>query len=226
MQCLELANLTSALVVPDDGLLFSSEVVTVDTSVSTPRISMRHRFAVLAASALLLATPDRSVAQYSENFNSGIPAGWVGSGTYGTWNGALYLDGTSVMYSPFFTMGSSGTIELFASFVTPDQLPWNDYATVQLWNGLTSSQLFFASVATGSTDWTRLSAEVGPGTYQLAFNINNGLDDEVDSHLLIDDISAAVPPVTVTPEPASLILMVTGLAAVIGMGLRKRTQQE
>jgi hypothetical protein len=188
---------------------------------------MKSRLAVLVASALLLALPHRSVAQYSENFNSGIPAGWVGSGTFGTWNGALYLDGTSTMYSPFFTMGAPGTLELFAQFLTPDVMPWNDYATVRLWNGATWQQLFFASVATGSTDWTRLSADIGPGTYQLAFNVNNALDDYVDSHLLIDDINAALPPpVMVTPEPASLVLMATGLLGVIGVSIRTRNRQK
>ena len=186
---------------------------------------MRHRLAVLAASALLLATPHRAWAQYSENFNSGIPAGWTLSGTYGIWNGSLYLDGTSSAYSPFFTMGAPGTIELFANFITPDAMPYNDDASVQLWNGSSWSLLFFASIAQvgdyGSTGWTYLSANVGPGTYQLAFNVNNRRDNYVDSHLLIDDINAFVEPV-VTPEPTSLVLMATGLAGLVGFGIRNR----
>ena len=76
---------------------------------SSFRLFMRHRLAVLAAAALLLSAPTRAFGQYSENFNSGVPAGWTGFGIYGTWNGALYLDGTSALYSPFFTMGAPGT---------------------------------------------------------------------------------------------------------------------
>jgi hypothetical protein len=227
MQVMGLNNRVLTLVVRDDGLLFTSEVVTVDTAVSI-RVSMRIRLAVLAASALLLATPDRSVAQYAENFNSGIPAGWVGSGTFGIWNGAVYLDGTSSLYSPVFTMSGSGTIELFANFIAADELPWNDDASVQLWNGASWSQLFFANVASvgnyGTTGWTYLSTNVGPGTYQLAFAVNNRVDSYVDSHLLVDDISATLDPV-VTPEPASLALMATGLLGVIGVAIRKHRLQ-
>ena len=82
----------------------------------------------------------------------------------------------------------------------------------------------------GNTGWIQASYNLAANdTYRIMFGVNNMGDDPrdpYDSALLFDFGAGAggVPTVAVTPEPASFVLLGTGLIVVFGFARRKRNQ--
>ena len=129
---------------------------------------------------------------------------------------ALYNDGSEVPGS-----------ELFSAFFT---VPWNPSGTVYDWYGLSS-----------------LNWEVGPGTYWLAFEVRSGqtfwgvmpspsptpLNNEANffngtwNQYDATNIGVRVygEPVSTVPEPATLLLLGSGLAGIGGAAWRRKKKE-
>jgi hypothetical protein len=125
-----------------------------------------------------------------------------------------------------------------AAFLARDELPYNDFAWVRLYNGIFTTptfdlngpyvaQVFFSDVATlggfGATPWTPFSLALGPGDYTIVAHAANGFpagglpDFAAGSQLALDGFSVQ----TVVPEPATWAMLIGGFFA-LGLMLRRR----
>jgi hypothetical protein len=81
----------------------------------------------------------------------------------------------------------------------------------------------------GYTGWVEAKYSIAAaGTYYLEFGVTNwdatglGTDTFYDSGLAFDGLQINNTPISVVPEPASVVLMASGLIAVMGVGYRRR----
>ena len=71
----------------------------------------------------------------------------------------------------------------------------------------------------GTTGWVHYSGALAAGSYQLNVTVQNNTDEDNWSVTEIDNIDAQV---NGAPEPASLVLIATGLVGVAAAARRKR----
>jgi hypothetical protein len=94
-------------------------------------------------------------------------------------------------------------------------------ANLTTWSplGQWSGQCF--KIGCGTTGWVNSNFIIPvAGNYFLEVGVVNALDDQFDSGLAMDGVTVAGVPIT-TPEPASLLLMGTGLLSLCGIVRRK-----
>ncbi|MBM3240012.1 PEP-CTERM sorting domain-containing protein [Candidatus Poribacteria bacterium] len=128
------------------------------------------------------------------------------------------------------TLNAGDTLEGWAAFDAWDYLPWNDNASVQIFDAIGGliAQPWYSDVSIvgdyGDGPWTywNWTASVG-GTYTLTYRVANAGDDAVDSYALFDDGPGSFTPI---PEPTTIILMSFGLIGLVGIGVRSRRKRK
>lgn len=103
-------------------------------------------------------------------------------------------------------------------FIAIDSMPYNDFAQfiIQDLDKNFIHQVTLADVeSTGggnSTDWMAYSYTFDQaGSGSILFNVENLWDEEVDSQLFVDNVTATSP----VPEPATLLLLGAGILGLI-----------
>ena len=204
---------------------------------------MKKSLIVISVVALVLCVA--SVSQASSLFNLGFETGdltgWTSSGnasvvtshagtssTYNPVSGSYFaqiMGGTENVYytlTQAFTATSGETIGGWAAFDYGDYHSFNDYAKVEIKDAsgvlLATPWSVFGNDIPNYTDgpWTQWNwVAPSDGTYALVYGSANNLDGALSSYGLFD----AGP---VIPEPASMMLLGTGLFGLIGLRKKKK----
>jgi hypothetical protein len=203
---------------------------------------------LLASAAIALMASVSAVsanaAIVNGSFESGL-SGWTSNGSIfattgvNAYNGTPYaatdgnafaaLDaglgaGVYTTLSQSFTTLDAITVEGDAAFHGYDYQPFNDDAYVRVFDNVTSTTLFFASIGSvgnyGATAWTHFSTNVGPGSYTLEAGVRNNGDNAAGSRLIVDNLSVAA-----VPEPGAWALMLTGFVGA-GVALRSNRRRQ
>ncbi|CAN5163634.1 hypothetical protein BH09GEM1_BH09GEM1_22760 [soil metagenome] len=191
---------------------------------------MKNLFRSFAVAAALLASPAVSSAQFVEDFqgpSNAWESGWLGTnsdllnyycGARGCTNRGSFNDylwpfasaGMAVNFSP--TFGATITqLTLDVSTFGVTNLQVFDMSNTMIYD---QAVFVAASYSTGQTH----SIGSSNGISRFAFT-NAGLS----GNLWIDNV--AVNAVVATPEPASVVLIGTGLLSVLGVSVRRRSQR-
>lgn len=89
------------------------------------------------------------------------------------------------------------------------------------WSVLGGSSDTCYSAGCGYTDWVKSTYEIlAAGNYYLQFGVTNWSDEIYDSGMAIDGVTIGGKPITV-PEPASLLMVMLGLAGLAGARRRR-----
>lgn len=132
------------------------------------------------------------------------------------------------------TANAGDVLQFRWNFVERDYLPYDDWAFYGIaLNGGPATVTKFASLGLVGPDpgttingWETLTVNITQsGTYTFYFGVVNALDEGLDSDLWIDGAYAGDTPPEPTgeiPEPSTVVLMLSGLAAVAGMKYRQR----
>jgi hypothetical protein len=146
----------------------------------------------------------------------------------GSLNGFDGFEGSAIRQS--FTASAGDVLSFDWNFLTNENTPnqFNDFAFWSLVNQ-TNAQLladtnhsFITSNSSFNeeTGFSTLSVTIAAsGTYTLGFGAMDGLDAEVDSGLLIDNVRLSS---SAVPEPSTLIVFSLGCLGTVAAALRRR----
>ena len=140
--------------------------------------------------------------------------------TDGTYFAKLVADSTLLQMSLNWDAGD--VISFSWAFLAKDYLPFNDFGNFSILANVSDSfVLTLADVKLvgdfGDTTWKKYSytfKEQGSGN--IYFGVNNSKDQWNSSVLLVDNVSA-----TATPEPATLLLLGSGMLGMAYLKKRK-----
>lgn len=150
-------------------------------------------------------------------------------------NGGDLTDGAAIYQD--FSGNSGDTLTQYWDYVARDYIPFNDPALAVVIAPDNSvfvdvlASIHGAGIAVGTSGhsgWQAFNYTLNQtGTYRLAFVTFNDKDQALDSALFLDNGLGSCnpecpPPVTPVPEPASMALLGSGLAAVAARRLRNR----
>ena len=91
------------------------------------------------------------------------------------------------------------------------------------WAPLGSNPSSCFSTGCGYTGWVQASYSiVSSGNYFLQFGVTNWTDTQWNSGMAFDGIKVNDTPISTVPEPGSVVLMASGMIAVIGIARRRR----
>jgi PEP-CTERM motif len=211
---------------------------------------MKSAIFVMAALVLLLASGGRTNAGPIVNggFESGLTAWTANPGSlvsavtsYQTYGPnflpvqgqyfALLTAGagpnTYTTLSQGFTANAGDVISGYAFFQANDYIPYNDDGYVKIIeNGVTLFQSNVSAVGDyGNTPWTAFSYTFnGAGSYTIEAGVRNDIDNNLSSALGLDAVAINGNGTVTSPEPASMTLLVAGIAGMAGYGWRRRKQ--
>jgi len=178
---------------------------------SSARAGWALTFGLLAAIALLLPSSAKADStetyDFSGTFDNGITID-TGSSFALIWNGGnLNVDGANIITS-------------VGDFYCEPNAPMTNLCTMNLWNG---NYLFNLTEGTYYISIEFPSVDIPTGTFPQSIPLAG--------HTYIEDLStqtysyltavATTPPAVSTPEPGSLLLMLSGLGGLLLFGLKR-----
>jgi hypothetical protein len=165
----------------------------------------------LQCAAALGCVADPGTFQETEGANFGYLLSGAGAGVYTLVSQAFNaVAGSALQFNIFFDAG--------------DYVPFNDNGYAKLYNADTNALIatlynktIGVNVASGGfSDWELISHTfAATGNYKIEFGVNNGLDNALASAVGVDAV-------TQTPEPASMILLGSGLLGLASRRLRRK----